>query len=518
MELKIGLFDPGMSYHHRVGLAGLYMALKHFELTTKQFGNLKWQLGKDSIILHSDDDMKSSFEQLFEESFKIGKDGLIDFAAHRVHQMGDLERVFVSESVRRTYLQHNKQNKIPKGTQNKTLSFNMDENNVLVSFKPFIKPYAHADGYKLLFSGSGNLKRNNKVKNWLYPGAAERHSGLSGTEIQESPEMLLCLLFAPMASLYYRISHRGADGKFDNRRSTAILLPHITDLVNYHRCFNRYLLAPYKKLSADGLGDAALSAMLELNADGDLDTLGVDGCTVVIMGTATWSKQQQSRTLIKSYEEFNADKLDLFDVACKCLPNRVVVTKGKNEAADLPGKLFFVSTSLSRGLISDNIATNRDWFLGFTELMISQNQAKIITYERGGLMEMTEAAQWPYETDKKFVEAIHNAIRYRYGALASRATRSGEPIRFDREYERMRTGLMRAKNPQTLRAELSDFFARGGSNKTLRESWKDLLPLFTGSDWQRARDLALFALASYSGKGIEEIETTELNNSGEEEK
>ena len=38
MELKIGLFDPGMSYHHRVGLAGLYMAIKHFESTTKQFG------------------------------------------------------------------------------------------------------------------------------------------------------------------------------------------------------------------------------------------------------------------------------------------------------------------------------------------------------------------------------------------------------------------------------------------------------------------------------------------------
>ena len=131
---------------------------------------------------------------------------------------------------------------------------------------------------------------------------------------------------------------------------------------------------------------------------------------------------------------------------------------------------------------------------------------------------MTESAQWPYETDKKFVEAIHNAIRNRYGALASRATQSGEPIPFDREYERMRTGLIRVKNAETLRAELSDFFARGRSNKTLRESWKDLLPLFTGSDWQRARDLALFALASYSGKGIEEIETTELNNFGEEEK
>ena len=28
MELNIGLFDPGMSYQHRIGLAGLYMALK----------------------------------------------------------------------------------------------------------------------------------------------------------------------------------------------------------------------------------------------------------------------------------------------------------------------------------------------------------------------------------------------------------------------------------------------------------------------------------------------------------
>ncbi len=46
MELKIGLFDSGMSYHHRVGLAGLYMALKHFELTTKQFGNLKCSWAK----------------------------------------------------------------------------------------------------------------------------------------------------------------------------------------------------------------------------------------------------------------------------------------------------------------------------------------------------------------------------------------------------------------------------------------------------------------------------------------
>jgi CRISPR-associated protein Cas8a1/Csx13 len=149
--------------------------------------------------------------------------------------------------------------------------------------------------------------------------------------------------------------------------------------------------------------------------------------------------------------------------------------------------------------------------------MQSKQQAKIISYERGGLKNMADSIPWPNETDRKFVEAVHDAIRSRYGALASRAKESGETIRFDREYERMRTGLMRAKNSETLRAELSDLFARGGSNKSLRQHWKELLPLFTGVDWQRARDLALFALASYAGKGVEQIETQAENAENEEE-
>ena len=508
MELRIGLFDPGMGYLHRIGLAGLFMALKHFDRVGKEFGKLEWELEKDHISFYCSSDARDSFKELFEESFKISKNGLIDFAAHCHHPMGDVERVFLSESIRRTYLQHNKQNKIPKGTPNRTISINMDDHAVIVTFKPFINPYSHADGYKLLFSASGDLKRGDKIKTWLYPGAAARHSKLSGTEIQEPPERLLCLLFSPTASLFYRISHRGADGKFDNRRATAIVLPHINDLERYSRCFQRYLLTPVKRLSADGLGDTALAAMVELKSEDDLNTLGITGCSVLMMGTAVWSKQQQSRTSIASYEKFDNDKLDLFDLACRCLPNKVVIRARE----DLNGNqntenTFFIATSLARGLIAENIAQNRDWFLGFCDLMKSKDQARIISYERGGLNEMKEQASWPYQADGKFVEAVHTAIRNRYGALASRAKQSGEPIRFDREFERMRTGLMRAKNAQTLRAELSDFFARGGSNKTLRESWKDLLPLFVGEDWQRARDLALFALASYSGKGVEEIET-----------
>jgi CRISPR-associated protein Cas8a1/Csx13 len=519
MEITIRLFDPGMNHLHRVGLAGLYMSLKYFDRDGRTFGKLKWKAGSDFVSFSCDDGATTeSFQQFFQESFRISKYGLIDLAGHRDHPMGDIVRVFISESIRKTYLQLNKQNMIPKGTSNKTISYNLEDQNVLLTYKPFSKPYAHCKGNELILTKKGQLKTVCTVKNWLYPGAAVRHSGMAGTEIEETPEKLLSLLFAPMATLYYRVSHRGLDGKRDKRKSTAILLPHIVDLKKFHRCFTRYLAAPFKRLSADGLGDAALSALIDLKADDDLDSLGITGCTVLTMGTATWSKQQQSRTALQSYEGISSKNLELFDLVCRCLPNKVVVmeAKKKKKAPDQE-PTFFVATSLSRGLVAENIATNRDWFSGFYTLMQSKQQAKLISFERGGLKSMAESIPWPFETDKQFVEAVHDAIRSRYGALASRAKASGETIQFAREYERMRTGLMRAKNLETLRAELSDFFARGGSNKTLRQHWKDLLPLFSGEDWQRARDLALFALASYAGKGVEQIEVQVTNAENGEE-
>lgn len=122
---------------------------------------------------------------------------------------------------------------------------------------------------------------------------------------------------------------------------------------------------------------------------------------------------------------------------------------------------------------------------------------------------MVNQVPWTSESNKRFVESIHNAIRKRYGALASRTRQKGEVPRFDKEFERMRSSLARAKNRQTLRAELADLFARGGINKNLQENWQAVLPIFVGTDWQKARDLALLALASYSGEGAKEIETHE---------
>jgi CRISPR-associated protein Cas8a1/Csx13 len=215
----------------------------------------------------------------------------------------------------------------------------------------------------------------------------------------------------------------------------------------------------------------------------------------------TWAKQQKTRTGLQRVRSLNAPRLKFFDLAWRTLQNRPYITKN--------GNVIF-HTSPVRGLLADNIAAGLPWYQGFYQLMSSKEMAnQLKKFEGKGVHDMVEKATWPEEADQLLVKAMHQALRNRYGALAQRAKERGETPAFDREFERIRTSLMRSKNAPTLRAELADIFARGGLNQTLQEHWPKLLSLFTGADWQRARDLALLALASYAGKGAETITITE---------
>ena len=513
--MKIGLYDPGMTALHRLGLAGLFMTLNHFETAETALDGARWQRDHRSVALTWDASKTNLLEAIASRAFGSTDDGLLDFAAWRDLTLGDAQKVHLHNAVLSTFLQHNKQNLIPKGTSSRQVSFLIDEKSVTVSYRPLVKPYAHAIAPAGWTDKKGRLKKTVKIKGWLFPGAAERHSRLTGTEIQETPSRALCLLFAPMACLYYRLSHTDPDGKWDERRHAAIVMPHVTDLVAYARAYGRALDAPVRRLAADGMSDAALSALIELKADKDLSDLGVDGCTVVTMGNVAWNKQQKRRTGSVVLRELDPTRLELFEIVTRILPNRIhfyVPKSGKSAEGEKP-ETYLIGTSLARGLIAENVAAGRAWYQGFTQLMTSGKRAKKLFFERGGLTEMVNEAPWPDEACQKFVEAVHTAIRSRYGSLAARATAQGERIPFDREFERMRTGLMRVKNATTLRAEVADLFARGGINPTLQKEWKDVLPLLTGKDWQLTRDLSLLALASYSGRGQEELVDKEENES-----
>jgi len=428
--------------------------------------------------------------------------------------MGQAQRLLVSSAVLNTFFgQRGRTCKVAAKEVPLTIAF--DDRQVTYRFKP-VKEYRHQQATDSLFENNGQFKSEIKLAGWAFPGGGVRHVAFTNeTSLSVPPQRFLLLLFAPVASLYFLILQRTNEGKLDKRRTAALVLPHIRDLSSYATSFARYLDSPAQRLYAGSLSDAGLTALATLQLwrpDGMIETVNVDSCTVVSMGTMTWAKQQKTRTAIVHIREVDRPSLSLFATALNLIGNQFLVKEDGT---------YRVYTSLSRGLIADNIGAGRSWYTNFWTLTQSVKLARYLRFDKRGLCQMIKQTSWTNEADKLFVEAVHNAIRNRYGAMAERARSRGEAARFDREFERIRTSLMRAKNRETLRAEMADLLARGGSNKILQENWEKVLGLFAGDDWQRARDLALLGLASYAGKGAEEVvaaeaETSELNEEGEE--
>ena len=131
---------------------------------------------------------------------------------------------------------------------------------------------------------------------------------------------------------------------------------------------------------------------------------------------------------------------------------------------------------------------------------------------------MTEEIQWDHPGEESIVRAVHEALRCRYGRIASENVKSPVAMkkRMAREYERLRLGFAGAKTADTFRHALAELWSRAGSNSVLKEIWPQVLPMLADEKWQLTRDLALIALASYQGKGHEDIDLTDVDNQTQE--
>ena len=111
---------------------------------------------------------------------------------------------------------------------------------------------------------------------------------------------------------------------------------------------------------------------------------------------------------------------------------------------------------------------------------------------------------WDHEGERLVVQAVHEAIRMRYGQIAdeNRSNQVGMRNRMERFREKLRLDLAGAKTEAQARFALVDLFSRGGNNRVLQEGWAAVLPVLR-RDWRLARDLALLALASYAGRGTD---------------
>jgi CRISPR-associated protein Cas8a1/Csx13 len=506
MQIEFDLGNPRFTLLHRAGLAGLWMTLKQLDAEkVKAPEGLTWQLTNRNVKLLWEGHDQKILEWLLTESFQL-HDGLISLRGLNAKTMRRGSLAIVHQGILGTFLQHNSTHK-SLGVRTETLQLGENEKEIQVTYKELFS-YAYQAFARNLCDERGKLLvQPISIAGWLNPGAAVRHVAFStDTSFKEPPECALMLLFAPVACYYYILRSKLRD----KRAQYALVIPEIINLEKFaqYKQDVHGRLATYQDFYASGLGDAGLRFLTYETTAGIASDVRVPRCQVVTLGTVAWSTQQKTRTDLYVVEA-DAQVYHNYQICRNELGNRSL--PGKNGSA-------FVITSFARELIAENLARGQAWYAGFADKVNSNDLFEKLRYERGGLYQMIQKAEWDEEREKLFVQACHQAIRYTYGQL-SKNTKSGEQPNWEKVSNRMRSGLGRCKNASSFREFITKFWANAGRIPTLQEHWQDLMDLVMDErQWKKGRDLALLALASYKGQGTNTTDSdAELNNQDEVE-
>jgi CRISPR-associated protein Cas8a1/Csx13 len=483
--MRLDLFAPGMTLLHKAGLAGLWMTLNGFEERHLQLKAGSWKLADRSIELHWTD-RAAFFKSLFANSFKLTKSGLIWLTA-----LGDpadnlQQAVIVHNALLGTFLQHGRTRKAdPSNRRTGAASFELGDETLAVHFQK-VSSYAHQKAHADLAKPTNGLS----VPGWLFPGAVVRHVAHGdATAFKETPERLLALLYSPAGVVYFQVARRGRG----RRPRFALVVPEISGLRDYAEARRALLPLGAKELHVAGTAEAGWKVLSILAAKGLIRDLTSTHCRVFSFGTLPWSTQQKTRVDVYTVHADSADKLRLFGLCQQLFPVRLVKPKQADPFWDVPQV---------PDLVARNLTSARSWYAGFADVVADAECRKhVLNWERKGLNGMIGEGSLSGTREEKFVLACHTAWRARMRQLYERAEREGADgsSLIAREFERLRVAFSRCKNAAALREEVTDFWARaGGSLPELRDAWREIIPLF--DDWRLAKDLALLALASYTGR------------------
>jgi len=520
--LVIRLADPGMTPLLRCGLGGLAASLRAILLRgdPKAGWPAPVAIGcgearvepADITIDWKDANPEEVARSLFDESFRIRPPGIIDLPGS-----ADLARPFdvalacaLQAGLKKTFLQHGKMT--TKAGPPTAIESEIDGRQLSVHFQPY-STFKHQTVFRAETSGytavcealaTGSVA----LAGWAYPGATERHIGLSGaTRCSYDARLALCACFALVGCLSLEVARARGDG--------VLVIVEPADLVRF--AVTRPRLTPRRLADAyaTGPGDAVLAVHLAMRSDDVVRARpGVASAHGVAMRTLPWATQQKTRAATISVSSIDSGRLDVYDDVVRTLPNRIMLGVGDDEEEGDGSAGFFAATSALRGFVAENIAAGHRWFAGFARATTGgkkprfihyfrakdqKNLGALYPYEKAGLVAMLKHLE---DAEVALVRAVHTALRQRFRAIADEckylATQTMRD-RFNGERDRWRFAFAGAKTPEQIRAALAELWSRAGPNSELRARWEVLLPLLRAEHWETARDLALVALASYQG-------------------
>ncbi|MCC6626828.1 MAG: type I-MYXAN CRISPR-associated Cas8a1/Cmx1 [Chloroflexi bacterium] len=508
--LRIGLFDPGMTMLHRVGLGGLWLTLEAIDRhhpdvkAALQAAGGEWSREATAVELRWIGDGAAFFETLIRESFRLTDDGRFWFLGLGHPNDHDDRGVTLQDALLNTFLQHGQHRKADaSNAQSGALTIEIDGQSLPFRFRRVTR-YEHQ-------RAALQPARSNDLKGWQFPGGAVRHNAfVADTGLDEDPGPWLALLFAPVGAIYFRIRRRTVGV----RPQFCIALPDLDDLDAHARARRYFLRSTTRDLVVSGTADAALRVLATLAVGGLLSGLRTARCQVISFGVVAWASQQKTRVDVVEVDRRRVTALRLYNRAVQLLPAvRRQARPGQTDEAAAPGQPEWdVSPVLD--LMAGNLIEGRPWWRGFTGLVTDRETwAQLRGYSyglriatggttEGGLAAVIKQDEaFDDRAARVLVRSCHEAWRRRMGALAERSRERGEAFGdlVSREFERLRVDFAHCKNAATLRATLTDFWARaGGPIPELQADWPLVLPYLTEERWQEARDLALLALVSYA--------------------
>ena len=268
-------------------------------------------------------------------------------------------------------------------------------------------------------------------------------------------------------------------------------------------------------------GDGILAIHAALRAEAIRQVAdGVVEVTAVSLRSTPWASQQKSRTDTLMARKFGVAVLESFHRLTTSCPSRIVATKGKK--AGEPGGYWGIPSSL-RGFVADNLAQHRPFYAGFATTKTKDDPPRwlhrfhsaddnlgALRYpdDQKGLIAMTTSLN---EAERRLVAAIHTAIRQRFGSIADENSGNGAAFknRCQSERDKWRMAFAGSKTHEQIRHALADLWSRAGTVRELQgDGWHILQSLLRPDAWESARDLALIAMASYQGRGADEISTS----------
>lgn len=267
----------------------------------------------------------------------------------------------------------------------------------------------------------------------------------------------------------------------------------------------------YEDFYSANLGDAGLKFLTHQTTLNIARSNKLERCQVITLGTVAWSSQQKTRTDLEVVE-INDENFHNYQISRDHLPDKTI--QGKEGG--------FIVSSFAREIIAENLARGLHWWSDFSTTINTSELFQRITYEREGLYNMIQDAQWNEKVQVLFVETCHEALRKSYGKTKGKlfpAQKEDTPLTqeqikvlsnyFNRNNERFRSELSRCKNAEKFRQFITDFWARSGKISILQEpeQWKAIMFLITDEKkWKMARDLTLLALVSYKKSDKENSE------------